>query len=237
LLNSDTVVCDAAIEKTIKYADANSDIAVVGCQVWETQDKVQMTCFRFPSLANLFLSTFGLAKAFKYNRILGREWMLWWNRDNEREVDVVSGMFMLVRRKAIDEIGIMDERFFVYCEEADWCYRFRNAKWKVLFWPGARIVHVDGGSHSSNQAALKMFVQKQKSLLIFLKKHRGRLNCWLGRLILICSFSLRVCVWAISLVLNKMACKNVHHELAAIQKNWTTFKFCALGLEPKWTRH
>lgn len=233
LLNSDTIVCDNAIEETVQYADKHPEAAVVGCQVWESADTIQMTCFRFPSVANLFLSSFGLATVFKRNRILGREWMLWWKRDSEREIDLVSGMFMLVRREAIEQVGILDERFFMYCEEVDWCYRFRKAGWRILFWPGAKIIHVAGGSCSSNQVMLKMFVQKQKSLLIFLKKHRSRLSYWLGRLILVFSFSLRVVVCAISLLLKKMARKNARRESAAIQRNWTTFKFCALGLEPK----
>lgn len=237
LLNSDTVVLDNAIAKTVRYADQDPDVAVVGCQVWETPDRIQMTCFRYPSLTNLILSVSGLAKMLKHNKFYGREWMLWWGRDTERQVDVVSGMFMLVRREAIEKVGVMDEVFFIYCEEADWCYRFSKAGWKMLFWPGAKIIHVDGGSHSSNQRKLEMFVQEQKSVLLFFKKNVGRTGYLLAHLIMIFSFGLRVCFCAILLIPRKIISKITNNELYAVQKNWMAFKFCAFGVEPKQTGH
>ncbi|MBA7636301.1 N-acetylglucosaminyl-diphospho-decaprenol L-rhamnosyltransferase [subsurface metagenome] len=184
VLNSDTIVCDNAIEKTVQYADKHAEAAVVGCQVWENSDTIQMTCFRFPSVLNLFLHTFALNKIFKNNHFFGREWMLWWPRDSEREVEVVSGSFMLVRRNAIDDVGLMDESYFLYYEETDWCYRFAKGGWKILFWPRAKIIHVDGGSHSTNKNAVGMSVQVQKSLLIFFKKHYGMTHYLFARLIL-----------------------------------------------------
>jgi hypothetical protein len=233
LLNSDTIICEGAIEKTAKYADSHPEAALVGCQVWENSATIQMTCFRFPSCANLFLSIFGLSQIFKYNRVFGREWMLWWKRDTARQVDVISGMFMLVRRTAIDQVGEMDEQFFMYCEEADWCYRFTHAGWKVLFWPGAKIIHVDGGSHSSNKAAVKMAVQHHKSLLTFLKKHRGMLSYWLGLFFIIFSMSLRLFIWAVSLVIRKMMCRSANNDLKVIRKSWAVFKYCVLRIEPE----
>lgn len=113
VLNSDTIICDAAIEKTVAYGNEHPEAAVVGCQVWKNLKEIQPTCFRFPSVLNLFLCTFGLSIIFKKNRFFGRERMLWWPRDRERQVDVVSGMFMLVRRKAVDEVGLIDEAFFL----------------------------------------------------------------------------------------------------------------------------
>ncbi len=233
LLNSDTIVMDNAIAKTIEFADNHPEAAVVGCQVRENQKKVQMTCFRYPSIVNLFLSAFGLAKLFKYNRVFGREWMLWWKRDSERDVDVISGMFMLARRQAIDQVGLLDERFFMYCEEADWCYRFAKAGWKVLFWPGAQVIHVGGGSHSSSQIPVKMFVQQQKSRLIFLRKHQGIFIYLLANLIVAISSGLRVCAMAVLLALKKILCRTVCGELTTLKKNWASFKFCTLRLEPK----
>jgi GT2 family glycosyltransferase len=233
LLNSDTVVSDNAIAKTVRYADQDPDVAVVGCQVWENQDQIQMTCFRYPSVANLSLSAFGLAKLFRHNKVLGREWMLWWKRDTEREVDVVSGMFMLVRHEAIDQVGLLDEHFFMYCEEVDWCYRFAKAGWKVLFWPGAQVIHVGGGSHSSSQIPVKMFVQQKKSLLMFLKKHRGIFIYLLANLIVAISSGLRVCSMAVLLALKKILRRTVCDELMILKKNWASFKFCTFRLEPE----
>jgi GT2 family glycosyltransferase len=233
LLNSDTLVWDRAIEKTVQYADGHPDAAVVGCQVWEDSDTIQLTCFRFPSVAAMAWSAFGLARLFPNNRLLGRQHMLWWRRDSEREVDVVSGMFMMVRRTAIDEVGPMDEDYFLYFEETDWCYRFAAAGWKMLFWPGARILHRDGGSHSSNQTAARMFVQFQKSLCIFFKKHYGILSCTLVRGLLVVSLGSRCCLWAVKALLGRVLDRDVHSEKAKVGNYWAAFRFCVFGSEPK----
>ena len=232
LLNSDTIVLENVVQKTMLYADKHPEAAVVGCQVLENAHAVQMTCFRFPSVVNLLLAASGLARLFKHDRFFGRENMLWWKRDCEREVDVVSGMFMLVRRKAVDEVGVMDEGFFIYCEEADWCYRFKQAGWKMLFWPGAKIIHVDGGSHSTDQVTVKMFVQKQKSLLIFIRKHRGLFKYWLGCLILSLSFCSRVFILGLLTASKKIMGGKADRETASIRKHWAALKFCTFNLEP-----
>lgn len=232
LLNSDTIVCDAGIEKTVQYADKRPEAAVIGCQVWENSETIQMTCFRFPSILALFSETFALNKIFKKNRFFGRERMLWWGRDTERQVEVVSGMFMLVRREAIDEVGLMDESYFLYCEEADWCYRFSKAGWKILFWPGAKIIHVDGGSHSSKQVALEMHVQQHKSLLIFFRKHYGLMSFLLARLLLSLSSACRCAVWTVATIFKQLLGKDTASEQKERQKHWWTFKFCLFGSEP-----
>jgi hypothetical protein len=233
LLNSDTIVLENAIDKTLSFADAHPEAAIVGCQVWDDSDTIQMTCFRFPSVFNLFLSAFWLNKFFKHNRILGREWMLWWGRDSEREVDVISGSFMFVKRKAIEEVGLMDEDYFLYYEETDWCYRFARAGWKILFWPGAKILHWHGGRNSSKQESLRMFVQFQKSLLIFFRKHYGWLNCITARLLLIMSFGLRCCSWILVVSLKRLLGNSIDSEKEKLIKHWGALKFCAFGAVPE----
>jgi len=146
LLNSDTIVLDRAIEKTIVFADRHPDTAVVGCRILNLDRSLQISCFRFPSLLNWFLHSTYLYKLFPRSRFFGREQMTWWARDDVREVDVVTGCYMLVRRAAVDEVGLMDERFFMYAEETDWCYRFNVAGWKNRFTPEAEIIHLGGGS-------------------------------------------------------------------------------------------
>jgi GT2 family glycosyltransferase len=231
LLNSDTLVCDSAVEKTVRYADGHPEAAAIGCQIWESPDKVQMTCFRYPSLTNLFLRASGLAALFKYNGFFGREEMLLWGRNTEREVDIVSGMFMLVRNEAIREVGLMDETYFLYFEDTDWCYRFSKAGWKMLFWPGARVIHIDAGSKSTDQDGLRMFVQFQKSLLVFFKKHYGELSYFIARLMLTMSFALRCCCWASAVLFKRTLGSEVNYEAEKTKKCWSAFRFCALGQE------
>ena len=175
LLNPDTLVLDGAIDTCVAYADVlrGDKVGVIGCQVWEDAATIQKTCFLFPSPLNTLLNLLGLTRRFPRSRFLSRSEMGWWDRRDEREVEVVSGMFMLVRREALDEVGLMDERYFVYAEEADWCYRFWRAGWKLLFTPRARIMHLDGGAKSTGLASAKMYVQLQKSILRFHRKNRG----------------------------------------------------------------
>jgi hypothetical protein len=102
--------------------------------------------------------------------------MGWWDRRDERDVDVVSGMFMLVRREALEQVGPMDDGYFMFAEEADWCYRFWKHGWRCRFTPRARIMHLEGGGRSTQRSpavSASMYVQLQRSLLQFHRKNRG----------------------------------------------------------------
>jgi GT2 family glycosyltransferase len=178
LLNPDTVVLNGAIDKTVAYALGCPAAGVVGCRVMESETRVQRTCFGFPGPLNLLLVETGLCRMFPASRLFGRPWIGWWDRDCERDVDVVSGMFMLVRREAMEQVGLMDEDYFVYAEEADWCFRFARAGWRCVFAPVASILHCEGGGQSTRQVKPRMHVQLQKSVLIFNRKNLG-IAAWL----------------------------------------------------------
>lgn len=198
LLNSDTVILDNAIAKTVSFADTNPETAVIGCRVLNPDRTLQPTGFMFPSLLNMLLSTTYVYKLFPKNRFFGRERMTWWNRDDVRDVDVVTGCYMLVRKKAIEEIGLLDECFFVYGEETDWCYRFRQAGWKILFTPGAEIVHL--GGQSSKQMASQMTLQVRGSILQFMHKHYSCLEYNLACILVWLFFAIRVPWWFIKYI-------------------------------------
>jgi GT2 family glycosyltransferase len=214
LLNPDTVVLDDAISRCVGYADVYPDVGVVGCQVLEDENRITPTGFSFPSPLNVFLALSGLSRAFPRSRLFGRPEFSWWDRNTERDVDVVTGMFMLVRREAIAQVGLMDEAYFVYSEEADWCYRFSQAGWRRVFTPCARIVHLDGGAKSTKQASKKMFVQLQKSAMIYHRKNLGLASSWLLKLIYIASNFVRMIAWFILSVVNRDS-RNWHRSAAA----------------------
>jgi GT2 family glycosyltransferase len=216
LLNPDTIILDQAVEKAVAFADQNPDVAVVGCQVLENEKTIQRTCFAFPSLLGLILAGTGLNRIFPRSRIFARHNMGWWDRDTQREVDVVSGMFFLVRQEAIRRIGLMDEDYFVYAEETDWCWRFWRAGWRCVFFPSARIIHLDGGGKSTAQASVKMYVQLQKSLLLFFRKHLGRCSCFLARMVFILTMAARAAVWSVgSLFTTQSAARQKRIQSAA----------------------
>ncbi len=195
LLNSDTVVLDNAVARTVNFADAHPRAAVTGCRVLNADGTLQPTCFMFPSTLNMLLSSTYLYKLFPGSRFFGRERMTWWDRNDVRQVDVVTGCFMLVRREAIDQVGMMDERFFMYAEETDWCYRFKESSWDVIFTPVARIIHLGGQSTAKRPVA--MIVQLRLSILGFIRKHRGRFARLIAGLLTAMFFIVRLPVWLV----------------------------------------
>ena len=168
LLNSDTIILDNAVYKTLLIADANVQAGIIGCRALNRDRTLQRTCFMFPSVLNMLLSMTGLYKLFPKSKFFGREHMSWWNRDDEREVDVVTGCFMFVRREVIEKIGVMNEDYFIYAEETDWCFKAKKAGFKVLFTPFAEIIHL--GGTSTDQIKPQMKLQLQSGLLLFIKK-------------------------------------------------------------------
>ncbi len=193
LLNSDTVVLDKAIEKTLSFADDNPKAAALGCRVFNPDGTIQTTCFMFPSILNMILSSTYLYKLFPGSKFFGREQMTWWDRNDIREVDVVTGCFILVRRQAIEQVGILDERFFMYGEETDWCYRMKKNGWKIMFTPVGQIIHY--GGQSASKTPVTMIIQLRLSILKFIKKHYGRPSVFLARLLTALFFIVRLPVW------------------------------------------
>ena len=118
--------------------------------------------------------------------------MTYWGHNDVREVDAVLGACMLVRRRAIDQVGLMDEKFFMYSEEVDWCYRFKKAGWKVYYVPHAQAIHIWGGS--SKQVEVGMFVQMYRSRVAFFQKHYGRLSALLMKSLLALACVIRLAV-------------------------------------------
>ena len=92
-----------------------------------------------------------------------------------REVDALNGAFLMVRRAAMDEVGLIDERFFMYGDDLDWCVRFGKAGWPLVFFPGAEIVHYGGGS--SSRAPVYFYVEMHRANLQYFQKHHS----WLAQ--------------------------------------------------------
>jgi GT2 family glycosyltransferase len=176
LLNPDTIVLDGAIDTMLSWLASHPDVGCVGCQVLEGPGVIQQTSFADPGPLNLAIVELGLHRLWRWVPFFGRPWYRGWDRTTEREVDVVSGMFMLVPRQVLEAVGPLDEAFFIYAEEADWCRRIRKAGWSCVFAPVAQIIHLDGGGKSTVQIKPKMHVQMQKSHLIYVRKHDGVLG-------------------------------------------------------------
>jgi GT2 family glycosyltransferase len=226
LLNPDTIILDAAISRCVHFADTHPDVGIIGCQVLENDHRIQRTGSSFPSAWALFVIKSGLRRAFPRSHLFGWPDLGWWDRDTERDLDVIPGMFMLARRTAIEQVGLLDEAYFVFGEDPDWCYRFFRAGWRRVFTPSARIIHLDGGSKSVDQVSIKMFVQMQKSGIIYHRKNLGFVSAFMAKVIYIVSNSFWGAVWFVSSIVKRDP-SNRHKAAAA------ALRFHLFGIEPK----
>ena len=170
LLNSDTIVHGDVLKRSVEYLDTHADVGMMGCKVLNTDGSTQMTCSRFPTFSNLLMQTLGVNRLG--GRFSGRYQMLDWARDSERDVEVVSGCYLMVRASVIEEIGYLDEAFFCYGEETDWCRRCQNAGWQLKFAPVGEITHFGSGSTRSLNHVRDLMLSEGTVRLH--QKHGGR---------------------------------------------------------------
>ncbi len=199
LLNPDTIVLNGAIAKTVSFADAHREAGVIGCKILGSDRTLQRSCSTYHSPLNLLILTFGLHRLFPRSRFFGRGRMTWWDYGSVREVQTVSGCFMLVRREAINQIGLMDERFFMYTEEMDWCWRMWSKGWKVIYFPNAEIVHLGGSSSALTWET--MILEQRRSLLRFIEKRQGQLAKGVANVLLLLGTLVRLLYWWCSIPL------------------------------------
>jgi len=186
LLNSDAWLDAGALEALVAFADAHPDAAVVGPRLRNPDGTLQRSVRGFPTLWRLATEYFFLRRLAPRSRVLNAFYGSGFAHDEAREAEVLMGAVWLVRRAAIDEVGPADESFFLFSEEVDWAYRFRQAGWRSFFDPAAGATHVYGASHGG-----RLFVEIQRGHLRFLAKHRGASYAERARTLLRLSLRLR----------------------------------------------
>jgi len=171
LLNPDSIIKDGFFEPIIGFMERHHEVSVVGPKVMNEDGTIQGSARAFPTLlTGLFGRRSFLSRLFPNNRFTrGNIIKMSLNGGTPMEVDWVSGACMLIRRKAIEDVGGMDERFFMYWEDADWCRRMWQKGWKVVYFPLSTIVHFVGAS--SNTLPLKSTVEFHKSSYRIYKKY------------------------------------------------------------------
>jgi N-acetylglucosaminyl-diphospho-decaprenol L-rhamnosyltransferase len=168
LLNADAWLVGDALDRLVAFADSRVDAAYVGPRLRNPDGSLQRSVRAFPTVWRLATEYLFLRKLAPRSRALNAFYAGGFDHDEVREADWLMGACMLVRRAAVDEVGGLDERFFLFSEETDWCYRFREAGWSVVYFPGAECVHVGGAAHGG-----RLFREQVRSHLLFLEKHHG----------------------------------------------------------------
>jgi N-acetylglucosaminyl-diphospho-decaprenol L-rhamnosyltransferase len=189
LLNPDTEVEDGALWTMLAYMDANPQVGAVGPQLFYSDGSVQSSRRRFPDLKTLFVESTILQRPFSSSAILRRYYVLDQPHDMTQDVDWVVGACIMVRRQVIEQVGVLDERFFMYSEETDWCLRMKQAGWCVVYLPLARVVHHE--ARSSDQVIAAKHIHFQSSKVQYARKHFGPAQAEVLRLFLLATYVLQ----------------------------------------------
>lgn len=170
LLNSDTKVLENCIEDCAKYMDNHKDIGALGCKLVLADGTLDHACKRgFPTPEASLFYMLKFNRLFPQNKKFAAYTMGYLSEDSINEVDSLTGAFMLVRREVIDKVGFLDERFFMYGEDIDWCYRIKSAGYKVVYYPKVTTIHYKG--QSSKKKKLKTIYEFHRAMILFYNKH------------------------------------------------------------------
>ena len=174
LLNPDTRVVGDALSRMLDYMEAHPDAGVLGPQLRYGDGSLQSSRRRFPTLMTAFWESTLLQNWFPRNRWARAYSLADTPDDLVQDVDWVVGACMLMRGEAIQQVGLLDEHFFMYSEELDWCRRIVAAGWRVVYFPQAVIIHYEG--QSSGQMVPARHIHFQTSKIRYFRKHHGRLQ-------------------------------------------------------------
>ena len=186
LLNADAWMTPGSLDRLVGFAETQPRAAVVGPRLRNPDRTLQRSVRGYPTVWRLATEYLFLRKLAPRSSTLNAFYAGGFDHDEVRSVEVVMGACMLLRRQAIDEVGECDEDYFLFSEETDWCFRFHEAGWDVVFFPGAECVHVRGASHSG-----RLYRENLRGHLLFLSKHRGPRVAEHARRLLLVSLRLR----------------------------------------------
>jgi N-acetylglucosaminyl-diphospho-decaprenol L-rhamnosyltransferase len=172
LLNPDTIVQPDALTQMVDYMNAHPEVGALGPQLLWPDGTIQSSRRRFPTLGSLFWESTLLGQWFPRNRHAQRYHLADHPPNQAQEVDWVVGAAILIRREGWHQVGPIEEDFFMYFEETDWCHRAAEAGWETHYLPDARIIHYEG--KSSEQSAAARTLRFQRSKLRYTRKYFGR---------------------------------------------------------------
>jgi N-acetylglucosaminyl-diphospho-decaprenol L-rhamnosyltransferase len=187
LLNPDAELVGDSLSQMLAYMEAHPDVGALGPKLLYPDGRVQSSRRRFPTLQTMFLESTILQQWRPRNETLQRYYVLDRPDDVTQEVDWLVGACLLIRRRALEEVGPLDERFFMYFEELDWCRRCREHGWQVVYLPTAEVIHHEGGS--SGQVVAARHLHFQSSKLYYTRKWMGAWTAEALRLFLLATYA------------------------------------------------
>jgi GT2 family glycosyltransferase len=229
LLNPDTVVLKGCMNRMTEFMDHHPEAGAAGCKILNTKGEVDNfgSARRFPTPLTKFFFDIHLDKLFPGSKLFGKYAISDWDRNEVREIDVLTGAFMFVRRKAIREAGLLDESFFLLAEDIDWCFRIKKKNWKILFNPDAQIIHHLG--KSIDQVKLTRLKNAILGNLTYFQKHHNRWDCLTFRVLTSLTNLIKMKKWIFKLLFSKnrrLALENVKAYFLAV--------FLSFSLKTNW---
>jgi len=245
IINPDTVFKPDSLAKLSDFMETHGDAGIVGPKLVFHDGNLQYSCRRFYTWKVLLLRRTFLGKIFRNSKAVADHLMLEYDHETTQEVDWLLGACMFVRRSAVEAVGLMDERFFLYFEDVDWCYRMKQEGWKVFYHPGAVVVH--GYARESAQsvlnrsfivhlASLVRYYDKWNFILYFLKKYREVAKILLFLLLDVIAFNAAfLCAYYLRLSLHDIFTNpiypiGIYAKFVVFENLLFVFTFFALGL-------
>jgi GT2 family glycosyltransferase len=210
-VNSDVKVLPDCISRLVDYCEEHHDVGMVGPRILGGDGKLQRSCRGFPNVWNMFCRALALDSVFRRSKLFTGYSLSHWSQDCLRQVDILVGCFWLVRRLALNEVGLLDDSFFMYAEDMDWCKRFWAHHWPIVFVPSAEAIHY-GGASSSN-SPVRFYIEKQRADLQYWRKHHSRLAVVSYFLISCLHVSLRAAGYALAVVFKRSARRLYQYKL------------------------
>jgi N-acetylglucosaminyl-diphospho-decaprenol L-rhamnosyltransferase len=187
LLNPDAEVVGAALSTMVQYMESHPRVGALGPQLRYPDGSLQSSRRRFPTFATALVESTVVQEWSTDNALLRRYYMADTPDGEIQPVDWVVGACLLVRRGVYQQVGGLDEGFFMYSEEMDWCHRIRSAGWDVVYLPTATVIHHEG--KSSEQVVPARHIHFQGSKVRYFRKHHGRLQAEALRWFLLATYA------------------------------------------------
>lgn len=180
IINPDVALLDDAILKMLRYMEQNPDVGIIGPKLLNADKTLQHSCGKFPDWRLPFFRRTFLSKTKTGKNWLNNYFIMDWDHNQNREVDWLFGACLMISKIALEKVGLLDERFFLYLEDTDWCRRFWENNYKVVYFADAKIIHYHQRSSAESIGLSGLFNKKGRVHLIsFIKyylKYLGKPN-------------------------------------------------------------
>ncbi len=223
LVNSDIKALDEVVDRLVEYMDQHTEIGAIGPKTVNDDMSIRVNTRRFPTLWNTICETFFLTEIFPNNKLFRGRTMTWFSHEETMNVDVLSGCFLMVRREVVEKVGTLDDRFFIYGEDTDWCKRMHINNWQVVFFAETKAIHYAGASSSA--APIRFLIELTKADLQYWKKHHNIFKYSLYQLIMLIHFLIRAFGWLMSSLIksSNREVSRAKYKSYVARMNWLIF--------------